>query len=195
VLLLLTRHGEAVSNRRGLSAVDSPLTDLGRQQAHLLGRWLATHETLTAFYASPLLRARQTAEIVNRFLRMEIVYLDDLREAEEHLVAYVPRHSDPLAPLSSSPPGRYYESFRAQVMAATRSIVAAQPAGKVLVVAHGGTLGTMLRSLLGTPAALLTTDNCAMHKLIWYPLDAEAQRGGHWNVQYLNRRVHLDGQG
>ncbi len=190
--LVLARHGESEYNRDGLSPVDSPLTALGREQARRLGLWLAAQEPFTAFYASTLQRARQTAEIVNSFLQMEIVYLDDLREASEYLVQHVPGMRSPLAPHSVPPPDAFYQAFQDQVRRALLTIFDAEPQGRVLVVAHGGTLGTMLRLVLGAPAALVTTGNCAVHSLSWHPLDVERQQGGHWTVHFANRRAHLD---
>jgi broad specificity phosphatase PhoE len=192
--LLLTRHGESVFNRDGLSPMDSPLTELGHEQARLLGAWLAEHETVTAFYASPLRRARQTAEILNSYLQMEVTYLDDLREADDYPLPHVPSHSELLAPCDSSPPDQFYQAFRDRIERATALIVNGDPDGSVLVVAHGGSLGILIRLLLGAPAALISTDNCALHKLSWRPPQADANMGGHWIVHYLNRRSHLDGE-
>jgi broad specificity phosphatase PhoE len=63
--LLLIRHGETEWSRTGrhTGRTDIPLTDVGRQEA------LATARTLVGWqidhvYSSPLLRARETAELV-----------------------------------------------------------------------------------------------------------------------------------
>jgi len=65
--LLLVRHGETVWNAdavyRGRSEV--PLSETGRSQAQLLGRRLA-EEGVTALHTSPLTRARETAEAIER---------------------------------------------------------------------------------------------------------------------------------
>jgi broad specificity phosphatase PhoE len=193
--LLLTRHGQSVFNRDGLSPVDSPLTELGCEQARQLGAWLAGHETPTGFYASTLRRAHQTAEIINGFLQMAVSFLDDLREAEEYPLPHVPRQSNPLAPLGASLPDETYQAFRARIERAAALIMDAHPDGKVLVVAHGGSLGVMIRLLLGAPTALISTDNCALHKLSWHAPQVDARLGGHWIVHYLNQRAHLDPKG
>jgi len=52
-----------------------------------------------------------------------------------------------------------------------------------LVVAHAGTLGTMVRSILGAHALLVRTELTAVHGL--------RLEEGRWNLQYLNRREHL----
>ncbi len=66
--ILLVRHGETEWNlrRRGQGRFDSPLTERGVAQAHAIGRLLGTLPIAAAarIVASPLGRARRTAEIV-----------------------------------------------------------------------------------------------------------------------------------
>src|SRR5262249_6808988 len=65
--LILVRHGESEGNALGRlqGHVDSPLTPLGRAQARRVGGWLKAHAPRwAASYASPLTRARTTAEII-----------------------------------------------------------------------------------------------------------------------------------
>jgi probable phosphoglycerate mutase len=76
------RHAEAEINaeRRFSSEIPgTPLTDLGRQQAAATGLALVD-EGLAHIYSSPLLRARQTAEIVGAVVEREVTVLDGLRE-------------------------------------------------------------------------------------------------------------------
>lgn len=78
--LILVRHGQSVGNiaaeaadRDRLHRIDVPardpdveLSDLGREQAHAVGRWLADlpeDEKPQIVWSSPYRRARQTAEI------------------------------------------------------------------------------------------------------------------------------------
>jgi len=64
-------------------------------------------------------------------------------------------------------------------------IIAENVAQEVLVVAHGGTLGTALRAILGSHALTVHTDLTGVHHLLW--------EDGRWNLRYLNRREHLLG--
>jgi probable phosphoglycerate mutase len=57
-IVYVVQHGEK-QRRPG----DPGLTERGREQAALAGQWLRD-KGLTAVYASPLLRARQTAAAV-----------------------------------------------------------------------------------------------------------------------------------
>src|SRR5438876_10986591 len=63
--LLLVRHGETESNRQGfaLGRADVPLNETGRKQAACLAKALAS-EPLAAIYASPLIRAADTAKAI-----------------------------------------------------------------------------------------------------------------------------------
>lgn len=63
--LHLIRHGETDANIGGTSSfLDEPLNECGREQAQALGRWLARgNAQLPCVYASPLVRARDTATL------------------------------------------------------------------------------------------------------------------------------------
>ena len=82
-MILLARHGETVSNkeRRFQGQLDVPLNDTGREQARALAERLR-EEPLAALYASPLSRARETAEIVGAALGLEVRLDDRLKEVD-----------------------------------------------------------------------------------------------------------------
>lgn len=86
VRFYFTRHGESTGNAQkqiqGHSDMD--LTEKGREQADRTGRWLAG-KGITRIFASPLSRARETAERIADQIgldRKSIVFLDDLREID-----------------------------------------------------------------------------------------------------------------
>ncbi len=184
--LVLARHGQAEWNVEHAGGPDTPLTELGFQQAERLGAWLAGHYTFTAFYASPLLRARQTAEAINLHLELPILYDDDLREAHLHYREELPRPARPVMGLGAPPVLclRYTALYR-RVSRAVRRIVGREPTGVVLVVAHSGTIGTFVRTLLGAHAVSIGTDLAATHHLRW--------ANGRWFVAFLNRTDYLAG--
>lgn len=70
--LLIIRHGDPNYNQ-------DCLTPTGRQEAGLLAQWLENRD-ITALYASPLGRARQTAEITAAKKSMDVEILPWLRE-------------------------------------------------------------------------------------------------------------------
>ena len=75
------RHGETDWNRerRQQGQTDIPLNEAGRAQAHAAAPLLADCGIAT-ICTSPLQRARETADIVNRSLQADLVVVDDLIE-------------------------------------------------------------------------------------------------------------------
>jgi broad specificity phosphatase PhoE len=161
----------------------------------LLGRWLAANplgsspsgrsQKIDAIYASTLIRARETAEIVAAELHLPVTLDDDLREFE---VRYW-QDSDDYAPpyINGSAAPAYlpesYLPFKARVQEAARRIIEAHPQGTVLIVAHGGTLGTIVRCLLGIHNFGVQTDPTGLHYLRW--------NGSRWTIEFMNRLDHL----
>ncbi|XP_028304255.1 putative fructose-2,6-bisphosphatase TIGAR A [Gouania willdenowi] len=77
--LTLVRHGETQYNKEGLlqgQAVDSPLSETGRQQADAAGRYLRD-VNFTNVFVSDMLRAKQTAETIMKHnsscLRLQMI--------------------------------------------------------------------------------------------------------------------------
>jgi len=181
--LILARHGESEWMVRGDEAgFNSPLTDKGQQQARLLGRWLAANQEIDAIYASPLVRARDTAEIVAAELHLPVSFDDDLREFEvsywDDSDDYAPPYINGSTALPAYLP-RSYLPFKARVQEATNRIIEANPEGTVLIVAHGGTIGTIVRCLLGAHSFGIYTDATGLHGLRWI--------GNRWLVEFMNR--------
>ncbi len=64
--IILVRHGESNYNKNGIiqgNTNDSYLTEKGFEQAAFIGNWL-NELTINKFFSSPLIRAKQTAEII-----------------------------------------------------------------------------------------------------------------------------------
>jgi broad specificity phosphatase PhoE len=187
--LLLTRHGESRWQVLGDEAgSDSPLTDLGRRQADSLGRWLAGHIAVDHIYASPLRRAWETAQRVASHLDLPVHRNDGLKEAPFFVVPELPAYSTPASILEGEQPDpvlgtEAYRAFRSQVAQALREILDLHSEGTILIVAHGGTLGTALRLLLGSDAFSVNVGNTTLHSLTW--------SGARWHIEYVDRWEHL----
>lgn len=82
-MILLARHGQTAENkeRRFQGQKDVPLDDTGREQARALAE-VARGEGIVAVYTSPLIRARETAEIVAAALGLEPRPDDRLKEVD-----------------------------------------------------------------------------------------------------------------
>ena len=170
--VLLARHGETDDNAqaRFQGRRNPPLNARGRAQAAELAEAMAG-EGFVALYASPLLRARQTAEIVAQRIGLEPVYDERFMEADvgdwagllyEEVVAGHPgafeawRAADPDFRF---PGGESVAEQAARVAEAIADVRAgALPA---LVVCHGGTI----RAARGPGAPQAVLANCAVHRL------------------------------
>ena len=82
-MILLARHGETAENkeRRFQGQKDVPLNATGRAQAVALAEQ-AREEGIAALYTSPLVRARETAEIVGAAIGLEPRPDDRLMEVD-----------------------------------------------------------------------------------------------------------------
>ena len=83
--ILFVRHGESIVNKtKTISnrvSDNAPLTEIGRQQAQeLLAR--IKGRKITSIYSSPLMRARETAEIIADGFGLEVEISDALREPD-----------------------------------------------------------------------------------------------------------------
>jgi probable phosphoglycerate mutase len=163
--LYLVRHGQSVSNavRRFQGMQDVPLSELGRRQAAAVGVALRGRP-FAHVYASPLDRARRTAEIMVADRRLPLTIVEDLRELslgdwEGRTVEEIRTlPGDPYTrwvrdPLENLPPGAEpLGVVQQRVLRAVEGIAAAHPDGEdVLVVAHGGVISAYLAHWLGLP--------------------------------------------
>ena len=176
--LLLARHGQSLSNavRRFQGAQDIALSPLGIRQAEALRRAIGRRR-IAHVYASPLLRARHTAGIVD----LPTTIVDDLRELslgewEGCTVEEIrTRPGDPYAawvrdPVQCAPPGgEPLGEVQARVVRAVEGITTAHPNGDdVLIVSHGGVISALLAHWLGLPLSSIwriAVANCSLSEI------------------------------
>jgi probable phosphoglycerate mutase len=150
--ILLVRHGETEWNlqRRFQGQSDSPLTERGIAQAHAIGRLIGTLPNAAAgcIVASPLGRARRTAEIIcehldpapevrvdDRLRELSIGSWDGLTYGEIAMCAPGIFDGDGRSEWwFRSPDGERYEGFAARVADWLREPV---DAPLTIVVTHG----------------------------------------------------------
>jgi broad specificity phosphatase PhoE len=164
----LVRHGSVVGaeTRRFIGHLDVPLSPLGERQMTRLASRLDT-VTLDAVYASDLLRARRSAEILAAPHGLCPVVVTSLREFAmgrwEGLTAEQIRDLDGAAfaawmadvPGYQFPDGESLAQLAARAWPAFERIVAAHARGSIAVVAHGGTNRMILCRALGLGAERL----------------------------------------
>ncbi|MDR8409134.1 histidine phosphatase family protein [Nonomuraea sp. 3-1Str] len=181
--LVLVRHGETVwhAENRYAGLSDVALTPLGHEQAGRLAGWAAT-AGLTGVWASPLSRASITAapsaeaagvelRVDDRLREIDFGKGDGLTSAEMHERFPEERaafEADPAAhPL---PGGEDPHAVADRFVAALDDVRAAQPDGRVLVVAHTTAIRLALCRLIGVPLGSYRRlfprlDNCAVTEL------------------------------
>jgi probable phosphoglycerate mutase len=143
VPFFFVRHGESTWNaeRRVQGQTDVPLSEVGIAQAHAAATLIAG-QPVGAIFASPLQRARRTAEIINATLGLSMTLIDGLMEARLGVLegkVYEAGLGDwdrGIAPEGAET----QEIFFARAMAAIGGVLAAWERRDAypLIVAHGG---------------------------------------------------------
>lgn len=191
----MIRHGEPVKVVGTSGPADPPLSQRGRLQAELLGGYLR-EEKLQAVYSSPLLRAGQTARAVAAVSGLDVVTDEALAEFDRTANTYIPieelretRNELWLAMANDdfSAWGVDMGRFRAEVVAAVESIIAAHPGGRVAAVCHGGVINAYLGHVLGIARnSFFTPDYTSVTRVA-------ASRSGVRSLLRLNEVGHLRG--
>jgi broad specificity phosphatase PhoE len=157
-LILLARHGQTDFNAppvRIQGSLDPPLNATGIAQARELAE-LVAGEGLRALYASDMLRARQTAEIVGERVGVKPVIDARVRECDwgswegrlvDDIAREEPEHWQAWLGAGDAfrfPDGESLAEHKARTSAALEDIAGGElPA---LVVCHGGTIRVALAS-------------------------------------------------
>ena len=188
--LVLIRHAESLHNRDEGVEVDSGLTELGWRQAHAVAGWLAERYRPDLLFSSSLMRAIQTAEVIASRMNLSITIEAGLAEAEFQYWNELPYHwqapmdswDDPWQPNPEVAP--LYASFRARVHDSLERIVAGKSQATILVVTHGGVIGTLMRSLFSGHHVAVFTTNTGITQFTW--------EMNHWRLVFHNSTAHLD---
>jgi len=162
------RHGQSTGNAEGLhqGQKDFALTPTGKSQARALAkRWKKEGVTFDLIVSSPLLRARETAEIIAEALSCPLEFdpdwmerdngvLSGLRPEDAYEIYPRPDFIHPYQPIGETGESQWELFVRAS--RAVLNLVRRQP-GRYLVVSHGGLLNMAFYAILGiTPQANFT---------------------------------------
>ena len=118
--VLLVRHGDCYDGLDGEADADPPLSPTGREQTRRLGERLRRME-IDAVYASPLRRARETAELLGLPVTVD-----------ERLVEVAADTSGGFVELQEAPAETVH-----RMRAAVGDAVQRHPGGRVVLVGHG----------------------------------------------------------
>jgi probable phosphoglycerate mutase len=161
----LLRHGQSVANAARITAggrLDSPLTELGRDQARALAPYMPTLpiKPVRLFHSS-MKRAAETAMIVNDLISLPAVSMYELREHEFGDWEDRPwTEIEPLLVTGRNPPNGEPESVFAQRIQAAFTTILEASDDVPLIVAHGG-LFHAIGSLY--EYAMSEVNNCHLH--------------------------------
>jgi probable phosphoglycerate mutase len=156
--LLLIRHAlpERIETRDGTPA-DPPLSAHGRAQAERMARWLAA-EKIGAIYASPMRRARETAEPLGSGLSLDVAIDPAFVEMDHLSDVYVPLEQlkaedyprwQALIQQGGLYAGVDLVAFRRAVVAAVERVIVANPRRRAAIVCHGGVINAWAGHVLG----------------------------------------------
>jgi probable phosphoglycerate mutase len=158
--IITIQHTQAVHHTNGMigSWTDWELTDLGKEHAENIGRKLSAELKGQTYkiYSSDLIRAKQTAEPLARYMGIEIEYLEKLRE---HNIGEAVGKSKQWAKENGLPINSFddrsftgaesWREFWERVKDLCNDIINDE-AENIILASHGGTLAVWSQVWLGS---------------------------------------------
>ncbi|MFF2755275.1 histidine phosphatase family protein [Psychrobacillus sp. NPDC058041] len=156
--IILIQHCQSEHHINNMTGgwTDTPLTDLGRRQAELVGLKLKRNINSEeyALYTSDLMRAKQTAEIVGKHLNIKILEDMELREINTGIATGKtkdwarenrnPRNFDGFdLDYQEFQDGETWRQFYSRVCDCMERIFNSE-SKNLIIVTHGGTLGYII---------------------------------------------------
>ncbi|MEZ4812341.1 MAG: histidine phosphatase family protein [Caldisericia bacterium] len=194
--IFFVRHGESVGNKNGLicGTHDSILTETGRAQANLVGKFLKT-VGIDRIISSDLLRAKETAEIINQYLDAPISFDPRIRERacgifDGRQYTEVNGHAEWEPFLAKHDHkvegGESLDEVFQRSSEFLKDLVSTDKTEKVLLSSHGGILWVMVPFILGYSIrehkGTIGMDNCGISVFSW---------NGEFALERLNCTKHL----
>jgi len=200
-VITLLRHGESLGNAeaRWQGQSDYPLTETGRAQAFALAeRWKSEEVDFDSILTSPLIRAKETAEIIGSALDLPVesdpIWMErnngefsGLTSLEVRENFDLPEFHTPYDPVGRVGEGDWQLFLRAGL--ALHQLLTREP-GRYLIVSHGGLLNQFMHAVLGiTPQAnnsgvRFRLENTSFSKLTYFPHQHR------WTIDTLNDHLH-----
>jgi uncharacterized phosphatase len=185
--ICLVRHGETDWNALGKlqGGTDIPLNSRGIQQAEECREFFKDSH-FDVLIASPLKRAKRTAEIINRDLNLPIVEMKDF--VEKHFgdaEGMSMKERTAIFPNKEYPNEENWMSFQERVMEGVHKVNQMFPDQKVLLVAHGGVINAILATISNGEIGAGKT------RLINACISNIHFQEEKWNVKEYNQVSHL----
>jgi broad specificity phosphatase PhoE len=201
--ITLVRHGESIGNAEGYhqGQAEFRLTETGRQQARALARyWQERNVSFDVAIASPLHRARETAEIITHALELDLEFDELWMERDNGVLAGL-KHEKAR---EKFPAPDFIPTYRAigqegesiwelylRAGRAIQSLIHREP-GRYLVIGHAGLFNMAMHALLGiTPqpnfhGPRFPFQNSAFASLSYHP------DHHNWYVHGVDQHPHWD---
>lgn len=177
----IVRHGESILNEKKCHQgwiPRNPLTEKGRLQAEEAAMKLKS-ERIELVYASPLLRTKQTAEIIGKLLNLPTHFssrLKDYRRCKEHEGLHVSEYSilsDYLLWKQSTefdksfslPNGESLQNFDKRVTDFAKWLDKNVHHKNVVIVTHNGVAHYLIRYWLGETVESKSVENAQIYKV------------------------------
>jgi len=197
--ILVIRHGQSEADILNVieGRADFSLTELGHKQATKMAEWVNGYMKLDKIFASPLQRARQTAEKLSTATGVPIEFDENLMEWKNGLIAGLPfEEADKKYPKPNPyfPHTVVYEQesdieFRARAEIALSKIINENPPdSKIAIVSHGGMINRLFQSFLRLPTISdigISSGDTGIH---YWKISTGGRR-----VVFANSLVHLEG--
>ena len=159
--LFLLRHGRSLADDENKfeGRYDSPLTDIGKEQAKKTSEYFVRNKIkFDKILTSPLIRAKETADIINQSQQLPLMIEPLLMEKDNGILAGETKENastrfplpDFLSPFRYAPQktGENAVELHSRGGLALSKIIGLGP-GCYLVVSHGGFLNSLVRNILG----------------------------------------------
>ncbi|MBF0289423.1 MAG: histidine phosphatase family protein [SAR324 cluster bacterium] len=204
--LMLVRHGQTEWNacERLQGQLDSPLTELGVQQAKAAAEQLKTME-IDVFYSSDLGRAVQTAALISEQISMN--YLTDVNLRERNFGIMQGLEKTEFSKFAGNgasnhhsgdpdyvvPEGESIRQFYKRSIDGLEMIVRKHAGKTVLAVVHGGILRNCLFRALGLPLGMSYRVVFPNASITVFSVCFESDNTCHWEWENKGTQTYLDG--
>lgn len=204
--LYLVRHGRTAYNELSLHQHgDTNLSELGLKQAEILAKRFSKIP-VDIIYASPLKRAKDTAEIIDKTLEKKIIYSDFLREKKNPSeIVGKKTDSDEVQEihksinLNSNDPLWHYSDEENFIEFKTRvlqffKVLNKEKRENILVVTHGGPIRMIVLSMIfgnSIPAEIFLKFKFSFGLNNTGITLCEKDKNEHWVVKTFNDHSHL----
>ncbi|NMB02648.1 MAG: histidine phosphatase family protein [Firmicutes bacterium] len=201
--IIFVRHGETVWNQeqRYQGQADSPLSDLGMVQAEQVGRYLSRGK-VDAVYTSDLRRALLTAQQIAKYHGLEPIADQRLREMsfgiwegltrkevqEKYPDLFYARFQDNLT--NRVPGGELPGEVVQRMHSFLEERIQEHDGQTIVLVSHGGTLRTIISSLLHMPlekSYCLQQSNAGVSEFLYNRQGSSCP----WQAVTINSTAHL----